>query len=59
MKYTENILRRVMWDFPGDSVARKPPANAGDTGSIPGPGRSHMLQGKLSLRAATTGAHAL
>ena len=42
MKYTENILRRVMWDFPGDSVARKPPANAGDTGSIPGPGRSHM-----------------
>ena len=26
--------------FPGDSVAKNPPANAGDTGSIPGPGRS-------------------
>ena len=26
-------------------VDKKPPANAGDTGSIPAPGRSHMLQG--------------
>ena len=25
-------------------VDKNPPANAGDTGSIPGPGRSHMLQ---------------
>ena len=25
------------WDFPGGSVAKNPPANAGDTGSIPGP----------------------
>ena len=24
-------------------VAKRLPANAGDTGSIPGPGRSHML----------------
>ena len=31
--------------FPGGIVAKNPPANAGDTGSIPGPGRSHMLQG--------------
>ena len=30
------------WDFPGGSVVKNPPANAGDTGSIPGPGRSHM-----------------
>ena len=45
--------------FLGGPVVMNPPANAGDTGSIPGPGRSHMLQGKLSLRAATTGAHAL
>jgi len=30
--------------FCGDSVVKNPPANAGDTGSIPGPGRSHMLQ---------------
>ena len=29
-------------DFPGDIVDKNPPANAGDMGSIPGPGRSHM-----------------
>ena len=31
--------------FPGDSVAKNLPANAGDTGSIPDPGRSHMPWG--------------
>ena len=31
--------------FPGDSVGKNPPANAGDMGSVPGPGRSHILQG--------------
>ena len=31
-------------DFPGGAVVQNPPANAGDTGSIPGPGRSHMPQ---------------
>ena len=30
-------------DFPGGAVVKNPPANAGDTGSSPGPGRSHML----------------
>ena len=29
---------------PGGPVVKNPPANAGDTGSIPGPGRSHMSQ---------------
>ena len=29
-------------DFPGGTVDRNPPANAGDMGSIPGPGRFHM-----------------
>ena len=29
-------------DFPGGTVVKKPPANAGDTASSPGPGRSHM-----------------
>ena len=32
------------WDFPGGAVVKNPPANAGDTGSSPGPGRSHMSQ---------------
>ena len=30
--------------FPGGAVVKNPPANAGDTGSSPGLGRSHMLQ---------------
>ena len=30
--------------FPGGAVVKNPPANAGDTGSSPGPGRSHMPQ---------------
>ena len=28
--------------FPGGAVVKNPPANVGDTGSSPGPGRSHM-----------------
>ena len=30
--------------FPGGTVVKNPPASAGDTGSSPGPGRSHMPQ---------------
>ena len=33
---------RKILDFPGGTVVKNPPANAGDTGSSPGPGRSHM-----------------
>ena len=29
-------------NFPGGAVVKNPPANAGDMGSSPGPGRSHM-----------------
>ena len=36
-----NIRER---DFPGGAELKNPPANAGDTGSSPGPGRFHMLQ---------------
>ena len=31
-------------DFPGGALVKGPPANAGDTSSIPGPGVSHMLR---------------
>ena len=31
-------------DFPSDPVVKNMPCNAGDTGSVPGLGRSHMLQ---------------
>ena len=29
-----------MWDFPGGSVIKNPPANVGNVGSIPGLGKS-------------------
>ena len=40
------LMLRSTWhrDFPGGAVVKNPPANAGDTGSIPGLGRSHMPQ---------------
>ena len=34
--------RKFGRDFPGGAVVKNPPANAGDTGSSPGLGRSHM-----------------
>ena len=40
----DSTLRISLGDFPGGAVVKNPPANAGDTGSISGPGRSHMLQ---------------
>ena len=30
--------------FPGGTVAKNPPDNAGDAGSSPGPGKFHMPQ---------------
>ena len=37
------VLVEKWWvGFPGGTVVKNPPANAGDMGSIPGPGRSHM-----------------
>ena len=34
---------RISWrDFPGGTVVKNLPANVGDTGWIPGPGRFHM-----------------
>ena len=36
--------KTAKWCFPDGTVIKNPPANAGDTGLIPGPGRSHMLQ---------------
>ena len=49
-----------MKDFPGNLVAKNPPANAGDTCSIPGPGILHVLrrnwaQGLHSYWACTLG----
>ena len=35
-------LKRLLRDFPGGAVVKNPLANAGDMGSSPGPGRSHI-----------------
>ena len=35
-------LKFMARGFPGGTVVKNPPATAGDTGSSPGPGRSHM-----------------
>ena len=40
---TNKYTRRDTLGFPGGAVVKNPPANAGDTGSSPGPGRSHIL----------------
>ena len=38
----QKSAKKLTGDFPGGTVVKKPPANAGDTGSIPGPGRSRI-----------------
>ena len=50
-KFSNLILRAMgslekvsVRGFPGGSVVKNPPANAGDAGSILGPGRSFMLR---------------
>ena len=37
------VNKVIFLGFPGGSVVKNLPASAGDTGSIPGVGRSHML----------------
>ena len=59
---TENShVKNEYRGFPSGAVVENLPANAGDTGSISGPGRSHMPQSNyarepqlLSLCATTT-----
>ena len=36
-------------DFPSGPVVKNLPANAGDMGSIPGPGNSLMLQSDMPM----------
>ena len=40
--WREYLLQRMSQGFPGGAVVESLPANAGDTGSSPGLGRSHM-----------------
>ena len=36
------VKKQAKGDFPGGAVVKNPPVNAGDMGSSPGLGRSHM-----------------
>ena len=49
-----NIYFENTWDFPGGTVGKSPPANAGDTGSSPGPGKILHTVEQLSPCATTT-----
>ena len=44
IKFKETILKVARGGFPGGAVVENLPANAGDMGSSPGLGRSHMLR---------------
>ena len=49
VSYFKKVLKTqqsnaICRDFPGGAVVKDPPANAGEMGSIPGLGRSHMPQ---------------
>ena len=39
----EELNKNILKDFPGDTVDKNLPANAGDTGSTPGLGRFYIL----------------
>ena len=45
MKKSLKIYLSMSWGFSGGAVVENLPANAGDTGSSPGLGGSHMPQG--------------
>ena len=57
------MKEKLIGDFPGGAVDRNPPANAGNMGSIPGLGWSHMPQSNEAhepqLLSQRAGAHAL
>ena len=43
--FVDRAFEEVIQGFPSGSVVKNSPANAGDTGSIPGPRRSHVPRG--------------
>ena len=46
---TQSLIEFTIWDFSGGPVVKNPPVKAGDTGSIPVPGRPHVPQGNSAL----------
>ena len=52
----KTFLKRETKDFAGGPEVKNPPANAGDMGLSPGPGRSHMPPGSEALMLQNLGA---
>ena len=52
-------IKKNKWGSPGDSVVKNPPANTGDTGSIPDLGRSRMPWSSWSCAPQLLSPHAL
>jgi len=48
LKHTFFHIKKISEGFPGGSVVKNQPANAGDTGSIPDLGRFPHATGQLS-----------
>ena len=44
LNLSDSSIEKLIRDFPGGTVVKNPPANAGDMDSIPGLGRTHMPQ---------------
>ena len=42
LSHEKTGIKKGEWNFPGGTVVKNPPANAGDMGLSPAPGRSHM-----------------
>ena len=57
--HKELAVRLILPDFPGGTVEKNPPANAGDMGSIPGWGRFPMPQGSQAPAPQLPEPHAL
>ena len=53
---SHSLLKIKETDFPGSPAVKNPPANPGDMGSIPGPGRFHTFHGATKPVATTTDA---
>ena len=45
LKPAQDVKYKKVQALPGGLVVRNPPCSAGDSGSIPGAGRSHKLWG--------------
>ena len=53
--YHNTIVILKMEGFPGGAVVESLPANAGDTGSSPGLGRTHMPHSKAKKKKKMSG----